>query len=152
MGKLKESFYAQAVKEYEKRLTPFCKLEIWETPETRLPDRPSASQILAALEKEAAALLPRLEKGGTVVALCIEGEHRSSEALAEQMEAWAVSGVSKLTFVIGGSYGLAPAVKSRADLRLSLSSMTFPHHLARVMLLEQIYRCFQLQNGTQYHK
>lgn len=141
----------QAVKEYQKRLTPFCKLELKEIAEERLPDHPSPMQIQLALEKEAQRLQPDLGKG-TVIALCIEGRQLSSEALAHQMEALALNGASRLTFVIGGSYGLAPTVKQQAKLQLSMSPMTFPHHMARVMLLEQVYRGFQILKGTKYHK
>ncbi|MBQ1352070.1 MAG: 23S rRNA (pseudouridine(1915)-N(3))-methyltransferase RlmH [Oscillospiraceae bacterium] len=151
VGKLKETFYAQAVQEYQKRLGSFCKLEIKEFAEERLPDNPTATQIQLALEKEAQRLLPDLGKG-VVIALCIEGKLFSSEALAHQMEVLALHGQSRLTFVIGGSYGLAPIVKQQAQLKLSMSLMTFPHHMARVMLLEQLYRGFQILKGTKYHK
>ncbi len=151
VGKLKEPFYVQAAKEYEKRLIPYCKLELKEVPEERLPDGPSQAQIQNALEKEAQRLQPDLEKG-TVIALCIEGKPFSSEELARKMESLALAGTSKLTFVIGGSYGLSPSVKAKAQIQLSMSPMTFPHHMARVMLLEQIYRGFQILKGTKYHK
>jgi 23S rRNA (pseudouridine1915-N3)-methyltransferase len=151
VGKLKEPFYIQAAKEYEKRLTPFCKLDLKEVAEERLPDALSQAQIDSALEKEAQRILPYLEKG-VVIALCIEGTQHTSEALAGKLESLALSGQSKLTFVIGGSYGLAPSVKARAQIQLSMSPMTFPHHMARVMLLEQVYRSFQILNGTKYHK
>ena len=145
VGKLKEPFYAQAAKEYEKRLVPYCKLEIKEVAEERLPDQPSQAQIQIALEKEAQRLQPDLEKS-TVIALCIEGKPYTSEGFAQQLESMALEGRSKLSFVIGGSYGLSPSVKSKARIRLSMSSMTFPHHMARVMLLEQIYRGFQISS------
>jgi 23S rRNA (pseudouridine1915-N3)-methyltransferase len=151
VGKLKEPFYVQAAKEYEKRLTPFCKLDFKEVAEERLPDAPSQAQVEAALEKEAQRLFPYLRKGA-VIALCIEGAQYSSEALEERLASLALSGQSKLTFIIGGSYGLAPSIKERAQIRLSMSPMTFPHHMARVMLLEQVYRSFQISNGTKYHK
>ena len=141
----------QAIREYQKRLVSFCKLEIKEFAEERLPDNPTPMQIQLALEKEAQRLQPDLGKG-VVIALCIEGNLFSSEALAYQMEALALSGQSRLTFVIGGSYGLAPIVKQQAQLQLSMSLMTFPHHMARVMLLEQLYRGFQILKGTKYHK
>jgi 23S rRNA (pseudouridine1915-N3)-methyltransferase len=110
------------------------------------------AQIDAALEKEAAAILAKLPKGGKVVALCVEGKPMSSEKLAETLDSWAVGGASQLTFLIGGSYGMHESVKARADLRLSMSPMTFPHHLARVMVLEQIYRAFKINEGSSYHK
>lgn len=152
VGKLKEKFYAQATAEYAKRLSRFCKLEILELPESRLSDSPSPAEISQALAAEAALIEAKLPKGGALIAMCIEGEELSSPQLAEKMRQFALSGVSNLTFLIGGSVGLSPAIKAQADFRLSMSPMTFPHHLARVMLLEQIYRAFQIQQGTKYHK
>lgn len=152
VGKLKEKFYAQATAEYAKRLSRFCKLEIVELPESRLSDSPSPAEISQALTAEAALIEAKLTKGSALVAMCIEGEELSSPQLAEKMRQFAVSGVSNLTFLIGGSVGLSPAIKAQADFRLSMSPMTFPHHLARVMLLEQIYRAYQINAGTKYHK
>ncbi|MDR3982158.1 MAG: 23S rRNA (pseudouridine(1915)-N(3))-methyltransferase RlmH [Dysosmobacter sp.] len=152
VGKLKEKFYAQATEEYAKRLSRFCKLEIVELPESRLSDSPSPAEISQALTAEAALIEAKLPKGSALVAMCIEGEELSSPQLAEKMRQFAVSGVSNLTFLIGGSVGLSPAIKAQADFRLSMSPMTFPHHLARVMLLEQIYRAYQINAGTKYHK
>ena len=151
VGKLKEKFYAQATEEYAKRLSRFCKLEIVELPESRLSDSPSPAEISQALTAEAALIEAKLPKGSALVAMCIEGEELSSPQLAEKMRQFAVSGVSNLTFLIGGSVGLSPAIKAQADFRLSMSPMTFPHHLARVMLLEQIYRAYQINAGTKYH-
>ena len=152
VGKLKEKFYAQATAEYAKRLSRCCKLEIVELPESRLSDSPSPAEISQALTAEAALIEAKLPKGSALVAMCIEGEELSSPQLAEKMRQFAVSGVSNLTFLIGGSVGLSPAIKAQADFRLSMSPMTFPHHLARVMLLEQIYRAYQINAGTKYHK
>ena len=152
VGKLKEKFYAQATAEYAKRLSRFCKLEIVELPESRLSDSPSPAEISQALTAEAALIEAKLPKGSALVAMCIEGEELSSPQLAEKMRQFAVSGVSNLTFLLGGSVGLSPAIKAQADFRLSMSPMTFPHHLARVMLLEQIYRAYQINAGTKYHK
>lgn len=152
VGKLKEKFYIEAVREYEKRLQRHCRLELIELDEQRLPDAPSAGEIMRALEREAEDIVARLPKGGAVIALCIEGTEMSSEALSERLERFANDGASQLTFVIGGSFGLHPSVKARAALRLSMSPMTFPHHLARVMLLEQIYRAYQIAANTRYHK
>ena len=152
VGKLKEKFYIDAAAEYAKRLSRFCKLELVELPEERLPEDPSRAQIEAALLKEAAAIRAKLPAGAALIALCVEGELRSSEALARQMAAWAGQGVSQLVFLIGGSFGLHPSIKGSAKLRLSMSPMTFPHHLARVMVLEQIYRAYQINAGTRYHK
>ena len=152
VGKLKEKFYMDAAAEYAKRLSRYCKLELVELPEERLPEDPSPAQIEAALLKEAAAIRAKLPSGAALVALCVEGELRSSEALARQMADWASQGVGQLVFLIGGSFGLHPSIKEAAKLRLSMSPMTFPHHLARVMVLEQIYRAFQITAGTRYHK
>lgn len=152
VGKLKESFYIEAVREYEKRLKGYCKLTLLELPEEKLPSTPSQAQINAALEKEAQLILSKLPKRATLVALCIEGKELSSEALAERFAQWATGGVSSVALVIGGSYGLHPSVKQQAALRLSMSPMTFPHHLARVMLLEQVYRAFKINEGSLYHK
>ena len=152
VGKLKEKFYQEAAAEYAKRLGRHCKLEIIELPESRLPEDPSAAEIQRALAAESAAIRERLPRGGAVIALCIEGTELSSEALSKKLTQLASAGASQLTFLIGGSFGLHPRVKQRADLRLSMSPMTFPHHLARVMLLEQIYRAYQIDAGTRYHK
>ena len=152
VGKLKESFYRQACDEYVKRLGAFCKLNVIELPEERLPQNPSQAQIDAALEKEAAAVRAKLPAGAVLAALCVEGKLLSSEDLAGQMARWAGSGKSRVVFLIGSSFGLSPTLKAQADLRLSMSPMTFPHHLARVMVLEQIYRAFQINAGSPYHK
>lgn len=152
VGKLKEKFYADAVAEYEKRLGGYCKLTITELPEEKLPDSPSRAQIDAALAKEGEAVLQKLPKNAVTVALCVEGRLFSSEDLAERLSDWMLGGRSSVVFLIGSSNGLAPAVKERALLRLSMSPMTFPHHLARVMLLEQIYRAFKINEGSGYHK
>ena len=151
VGKLKEKFYADAAAEYCKRLSRYCKIEVTELPETRLPEDPSPAEIQKALAAEANAIRQKLE-GGAVVAMCIEGQTCSSEALSKKLAAFALEGKSKVTFLIGGSFGLDETLKKQADWRLSMSPMTFPHHLARVMLLEQIYRACQIAEGTRYHK
>ena len=154
VGKLKERFYTDAAAEYAKRLRRFCQLEITELPEERLPDRPSPAQIDAALAKEGATIRERITKSnGTgngeikLIALCVEGQTISSEQFARRIE-----DENRVIFLIGGSFGLHESVKALADWKLSLSPMTFPHHLARVMLLEQIYRAYQISAGGQYHK
>lgn len=152
VGKLKEKFYADAVSEYSKRLSRFCRLDIAELAEERLPEDPSPAQIDAALSKEADAIRAKLPPAAMVIALCVEGKPRSSEELARLMDDSASRGVSHLVFLIGGSFGLHPSIKELAAVRLSMSPMTFPHHLARVMLLEQIYRAYQINAGTRYHK
>ena len=152
VGKLRESFYKDAFAEYAKRLGGYCRFECLELPEQRLGDAPSASEIAAALEREGAEILKAVPDGAALIALCVEGKTLTSEELARRLGDWALSGRSRLCFVIGGSFGLSPAVKARAELRLSMSAMTFPHHLARVMLAEQLYRGFKINEGSRYHK
>ena len=152
VGKLKEKFYVEAAAEYAKRLSRFCRLEITELPEERLPEDPSPAQIEAALSKEADTIRGKLPPSALVIAMCVEGKQRSSEELARLMADSASRGESHLVFLIGGSFGLHPSVKSLAAVKLSMSPMTFPHHLARVMLLEQIYRGYQINAGSRYHK
>ena len=152
VGKLKEKFYAQAVAEYAKRLGRYCRLELIELPEQRLGDAPAPAEIQRALSKEAEAIRDRIPPSSSVVALCIEGQLHSSQELARLLGNWQQRGEKCLVFVIGGSYGLHPSVKDGAWVRLSMSPMTFPHHLARVMLLEQVYRGFQILEGGKYHK
>ena len=152
VGKLKEKHFAAACGEYEKRLGPFCRLTVTELAEERLPENPTQAQIDAALEKEAARILEKLPKGARRIALCVEGKLLSSPQLARTLEDWMVEGTSSIALIIGGSFGLHPSVKQQAHLRLSMSPMTFPHHLARVMVLEQLYRAFQITAGTRYHK
>ena len=152
VGKLKEKFYIDAAAEYVKRLQSLCRLEIVELPESRLPDEPSPAEIRRALQAEAAAIREKLPKGGALVAMCIEGKPCSSEELSRRMADFGVQGKTQITFLIGGSVGLSEDLKRQADWRLSMSPMTFPHHLARIMLLEQIYRACQIAAGTKYHK
>ncbi len=152
VGKMKEKFYLDAAAEYVKRLSGYCRLTVTELPEERLPDRPTPAQIQGALEKEGTAILAKLPRGGKVVAMCIEGKTMDSPQLAQQVNRWMVEGASDITFLVGGSFGMSQTVKDKAHLRLSMSPMTFPHHLARVMLLEQIYRAFKIQEGSGYHK
>ena len=152
VGKLKETFYIDAAAEYVQRLQRHCKLELIELPEQRLPDDPSPAEIQKALRAEGDAIRERLPKGGAVIALCIEGKPCSSEELSRRMAEFGVQGKTQLTFLIGGSVGLDEDLKRQADWRLSMSPMTFPHHMARIMLLEQIYRAYQIAGGTKYHK
>ena len=152
VGKLKEKFYTEAAAEYVKRLGGYCRLTLTELPEERLPKSPSRAQIDATLEKEAAAIRARLPQNASLVALCVEGKLRSSEELARLVADWSLSSAKHLVFLIGGSYGLHPSLKERAWVKLSMSPMTFPHHLARVMLLEQLYRAFKINEGSDYHK
>lgn len=154
VGKLKESFYRAACAEYVKRLGAYCRLTMVELPEEKLPPKPSQAQINAALEKEAASIRAKLPPNAYVVALCVEGRMRSSEELAVKVRSgvWGDGSAKRLVFLIGGSYGLDQTLKGTANDRLSMSPMTFPHHLARVMLLEQVYRAFKINEGSSYHK
>ena len=152
VGKLGEKFWADAVREYVKRLGAYCKLEIVELPEQRLSQTPSEGETRQALDKEAALIAEKIPQGAAVIALCVEGKEMSSEQLADYLGRLTVSGTSRLCLVIGGSCGLSDKVKARAALRLSMSPMTFPHHLARVMVLEQLYRALNIAAGGKYHK
>ena len=151
IGKLKESYWREACAEYAKRLKAFCTFSIVELPESRLPDDPSPALIEKALEEEGEKLLAAA-KGSAVIPLCIEGKELSSPQLAQRLEDLASRGVSSVSFIIGSSFGLAERVKRAGAVRLSMSPMTFPHQLARIMLCEQIYRAFQIQNHGKYHK
>lgn len=151
VGKLKERYWSEACAEYAKRLKAFCKFSIEEIPESRLPEQLSLAEIDRALDGEAHQLLKRAGNS-VIVALCIEGKLYSSEMLASSMQTFAINGNSEICFVIGSSYGLSPQVKKAARLQLSMSPMTFPHQLARVMLCEQVYRAFQISENGKYHK
>ena len=152
VGKLKEKFYQEAAAEYAKRLKGYCKLSIVELAEQKLSKNPSLGEILAAMEKEGDAIRGKIPPNSTVIALAVEGKMRSSEELAAMISTWSHNASKHLVFVIGGSYGLHPSIKAGAWATLSMSPMTFPHHLARVMLLEQLYRGFQINEGGKYHK
>ena len=151
VGKLKEQFYKDACAEYIKRLSPYCKLTVVEIPEAKLSKDPTLGEIANALAKEGEAIRAKLPPSARVAALCVEGKLCSSEEMAHMIPAQGC-GDKHLVFLIGGSYGLHPSVKAEADIQLSMSPMTFPHHLARVMLLEQIYRAFKINEGSSYHK
>ncbi len=151
VGKLKEAYWRDACTKYGKRLQPFCRFSITELSESRLPDNPSPAQIVSALHSEGEKLLAASESS-VRIALCIEGKTLSSEQLAEKISRLTVNGASALSFLIGSSFGLSDEVKQAADLRLSMSPMTFPHQLARVMLCEQVYRAFQINHHGKYHK
>lgn len=152
VGKLKELYFRAAVEEYVKRLGAFCRFTVEELPEQRLPEDPSEKEIAAALSREAAELSRRIPEGAALCCFCVEGRMLSSEELSERLGQWQNGGKSRICFVIGGSYGLSEELKRRADLRLSVSKMTFPHHLFRVMAAEQIYRAFTIMEGRKYHK
>ena len=152
MGKLKEKFYLSAAAEYEKRMKGYCQFHIVELPEIRLPEDPSSAEINAALEKEAESILAKIPKGAWFCVFTPEGKLLSSEGLADKLQDVKLSGKSSACFLIGSSFGMASKLKEMADFRLSMSPMTFPHHLARVMILEQLYRAEAIQAGSKYHK
>lgn len=150
VGRLKEKWLREAFAEYEKRLQRYCRFTLTELAEARLPENPSEAEIAAALESEGRAIIQACR--GVTVAMCIEGKQMPSEKLSQWLMQRGVEGESAVSFVIGSSFGLAENVKKHADMRLSMSEMTFPHQLARVMLTEQIYRAFQIGTGGKYHK
>lgn len=150
MGKLKESYFREACAEYQKRLGAFVKVTVKEPDPIDLPQNPSPAQIEKALEREAELI--RAQAAGFKVAMCVEGKTMSSEELAAKLEALGNSGASTVSFIVGSSFGLADSLKRECGLRLSMSPMTFPHSLARVMLFEQVYRAFSIMNNSKYHK
>ncbi len=152
MGKLKEKFYLSAAEEYAKRLKGYCHFQLLELPEYRLPENPSPAEIAAGLDKEAELIFSKIPKSAWFCVLTPEGKMQSSEALADTLKQVKLSGRSSACFLIGSSFGMAPQVKQRADCKLSMSPMTFPHHLARIMVLEQLYRAEAIQAGSKYHK
>lgn len=152
VGKLKERYLAEACDEYRKRLRAFCKLNVVEVEECRLPENPSQAQIDAGILEEGRRLLAKVPGGSYLISLCVEGESLSSPELAQEFARVTLDGVSSLVFVIGGSHGLSDQIKDRSKLRLSMSRMTFPHQLARVLLLEQIYRAMTINENHRYHK
>ncbi len=152
VGKLKESYWREAVAEYQKRLQSYCSLDIVEVEEAPVPQKASQAQIDAALETEGKRLLSKAPAGAALCSLCIEGKEMGSERFARWLSDIQVRGTSHVVLLIGGSWGLSPEVKRASGLRLSMSPMTFPHQLARVMLLEQTYRAFQILSGGKYHK
>ena len=152
LGKLKEKFYLSAAAEYEKRLKGYCSFKLIELPEHRLPENPSPAEISAGLEKEADLILSKIPKGAWFCTFTPEGKLLSSEALAAKLGDVKLSGKSSACFLIGSSFGIAPRIKEKADFQLSMSPMTFPHHLARIMVLEQLYRAEAIQAGSKYHK
>ena len=152
MGKLKEKFYISAAEEYAKRLGAYCRFNLVELPEQRLPENPSPAEILAGLEKEAELILAKIPKGAWLCVFTPEGRELSSEQFAQKLSEVKISGKSAACFLIGSSFGMAQKVKEKADFRLSMGKMTFPHHLARIMVLEQLYRAEAIQAGSKYHK
>lgn len=152
VGKIKESFYREAVSEYRKRLSRYCSLEIKEAEDERTAERMSDTEKEQILKKEGERIAKLLPENAYLVTLEIEGKSYTSEAFAQEIEGLRVRGQSHIAFVIGGSLGLHNTIKKRADLAVSFSEMTFPHQLMRVVLLEQLYRAFRIINGEPYHK
>ena len=152
MGKLKEKFYISAAEEYAKRLKAYCRFQILELPEYRLPEDPSPAEIAAGLDKEAEQILTKIPKGAWLCIFTPEGKTLSSEDFADKMKQVKLSGKSSACFLIGSSFGISPKIKQLADFKLSMGPMTFPHHLARIMVLEQLYRAEAIQAGSKYHK
>lgn len=151
VGRLKESYLRDAVEEYSKRMKTLCKLSVIELPEERVGENPSPAEIRNTITAESDRIMNKLGKGDYVIAMCVEGRNISSEELSERLENVQLQ-TSTVDFIIGGSWGLSDELKARADFKLSMGKMTFPHQLCRVMLLEQIYRAFQISRGTKYHK
>lgn len=152
MGKLKEKFYLSAAAEYEKRLAGYCKFQLIELPECRLPESPQPAEILAGLAKEAELIRQKIPKGAWFCVMTSEGQNPTSEELAKKMAQVKLSGRSGACFLIGSSFGIDASLKAQADHRLSMGRMTFPHHLARIMVMEQLYRAEAIQAGSKYHK
>lgn len=152
VGKVKEKFFTDAIKEYSKRLSRYCKLEIVEVADEKTPDGASELVVSQIKEKEAERIEKYLPDSAYVIALAIEGKKLTSEKLAEKIDSLGISGTSHLVFLIGGSLGMSDRLLKRADYLLSFSDMTFPHQLMRVILLEQIYRSYRIIHGEPYHK
>lgn len=152
MGKLKETFYLSAAEEYQKRLKGYCNFHILELPEYRLPENPSKTEISAGLDKEAELILSKIPKGAWFCIFTPEGKTLSSPDFAEKLKDVKLSGKSSACFLIGSSFGISQKIKDMADFKLSMGPMTFPHHLARIMVLEQLYRAEAIQSGSKYHK
>ena len=152
IGKLKEKYWTEAVAEYVKRISRFARIEIIELKETRISDRPSEAEEESVKKSEGTEILKKIKKDDYCITLEIKGKELSSEQFAKQLDRLALDGKSNISFVIGGSLGLSQEVSARADFKLSFSPMTFPHQMMRVILLEQIYRCFKINNNETYHK
>lgn len=152
VGKIKEKYLKDGIDEYTKRLSRFCDLEIIEVQDEQAPDNLSEAGEKQIMKKEAEKLLKRIKEGSLLVVMDVKGDKLDSEGFAAKLKSFFVSGSSHITFIIGGSLGVDEELLKRANLRLSMSSMTFPHQLARLILLEQIYRCFKINSGETYHK
>ncbi len=152
VGNIKDKFFADAVAEYEKRIQGFCKIKSVEIKEKRPPEKPNSAQIAAVLKEEGEKILACIPKEAFKIAMCVEGKKMTSEKFAQTLENLPHRGYSEAVFIIGSSYGLDESVKAACQLRLSVSDMTFPHRLMRVLLAEQIYRACTICAGTEYHK
>lgn len=152
LGKLKEKYMKEFSSEYEKRLSAYCKLTVTELEPVKLSDNPSQSEINNALNKETQLIMAKIPKNSYVFSMCIEGKQMSSEELSQKLDDIALSGKSSVVFIIGSSFGLSDEIKRMSDFKFSMSKMTFPHKLARIMLTEQIYRGFSISNNGKYHK
>lgn len=152
IGSLKETYLKEAFYEYQKRLTSFCKFELIELNEYKLKNNPCDSEIKICINSEGDKILSKIPANSHCISLCIEGNELSSEKFAKHIEDISINKTGEIIFIIGGSYGLSEKVKKQSDFLLSISKMTFPHQLARIMLSEQIYRAFQIMSGGKYHK
>lgn len=150
-GKLKEKYLSQGIAEFQKRLTPFCSLEIREIHEEKMPAEPSAAEKAQVLAREGERLLRQVPQGSYLFVLDVAGRELSSEEFSAQLDALALQGKSAITFLIGGAFGLSEAVRAAADCRLSFSRLTFTHQMVRLLLVEQIYRAFKISRGEKYH-
>lgn len=152
LGKLKETYMKDFTAEYEKRLSSYCRLTVTELEPVKLSDNPSQAEINNALDKEMQMITAKIPKSSYVFSMCIEGKQMSSEELSKKIQDIALCGKSNITFIIGSSYGLSDEIKKMSDFKFSMSKMTFPHKLARIMLTEQVYRAFSISNNSKYHK
>ena len=152
LGKLKEKYMKEFSAEYEKRLSGYCKLTVTELEPVKLSDNPSEQEIKNALAKETQMIKAKIPKNSFVFLMCIEGKQMSSEELSKKLEDIALTGKNNITFIIGSSFGLSDEIKQMSDYKFSMSKMTFPHKLARIMLIEQVYRALSITNNAKYHK
>ncbi len=152
VGKIKEKYLREALDEYAKRLSAYCKFEVVEVKDEKTPDSPSTREKQLVLEKEGERISAKIPQGAAVVSLCVEGKQMPSKRFAELISGYSIRGISKIAFIIGGSFGLDEKIKALSDVRLSFSEMTFPHMLMRVILAEQLYRGFTITEGKTYHK
>lgn len=152
VGRLKEKFFIDAAYEYIKRLNAYCNIEVKPIDAAKLPSNPTDSEIELALKSESEKILKAIPKGATVITMCIEGKQFSSEELSSKLQEFKLNGISNICFIIGGSYGILEEIKAKSTIKMSMSKMTFPHRLFQIMLLEQIYRAFKIEEGSNYHK